>query len=161
MHDKPSVLLIEANNMIRDLIQLAIEWRGIPVMPAKDGSEALDLILRHSPSVVILDIFLPHEDGFELMRNLKNHSPFDTVFIVLSSLGFKEVVQKATRSGASDFIIKPFDVEILIHKVQQALRGDNNPGSIRVESDRPQKAPKQVLPWFPSIRLSKSELQSP
>jgi DNA-binding response OmpR family regulator len=84
-----------------------------------DGLEALDLFETWSPSLVTLDLRLPTISGFRLIELFKRQRP-DVPVIAATALDFEEAVEVA-RSGADDFITKPFDPRLLVAKVQFQL----------------------------------------
>ncbi len=87
---------------------------------AKDGFEAIDLILEKEPDVVILDIIMPRLDGLGVLeqinsKNLKKRP----LFIIVSAVGQDKITQRAMALGAEYYVVKPFDIEILISRLRQ------------------------------------------
>jgi DNA-binding response OmpR family regulator len=130
------ILVVEPDAMLRDLMELAINRlafnRPIKVLTAAGEADSLTLFKQAHPALVILDLFLsPASQASqpEPLSALDLISVFRagggegrTRVIAVSSLGYREIVQQAIVAGASDFIIKPFDVEEFILRVQAALR---------------------------------------
>ncbi len=119
-----SILLAEDDPTLRDLAALALNrsFDSYQVITASDGLEALKTIQACHPVLVILDILLPHLNGLEVIRRLKDQIQLEkTIPIVTTSLGFQEVVEQAVAAGAKDFIIKPYDVNTLTPRVRDAL----------------------------------------
>lgn len=116
------VLLAEDDRAVRDLIVLALERLNCRVITADNGATALALVRVHRPQLVLLDILLPQLNGLEVLRQLGDRALLDHVpVIVISALGYREVVQQALKAGAKDFVLKPFDVGLLTGKVQRVL----------------------------------------
>src|SRR5690554_4304896 len=92
---------------------------------AKDGIEALDLIEREEPDVLVLDIIMPILDGLGVLEKLNskvlNKKP---KVIVLSAVGQDKITQRAVEAGADYYVVKPFDMEIFIKRIRQLV--DNN-----------------------------------
>lgn len=87
---------------------------------AKDGMEALELIQRERPDLVILDIIMPHLDGLGVLEKL--HASEEDYFpkvIILSAVGQDKVTQRAIELGASYYVVKPFDFQILIKRLRE------------------------------------------
>ena len=89
---------------------------------AKDGIEALELIDRERPDVVVLDIIMPHLDGLGVLERL--HAAEDDFFpkiIMLSAVGQDKITQRAIELGASYYVVKPFDFEIFIKRLKEIV----------------------------------------
>ncbi|MBB6216641.1 two-component system response regulator (stage 0 sporulation protein A) [Anaerosolibacter carboniphilus] len=97
---------------------------------AKDGLEAIDLVTKKSPDVLVLDIIMPHLDGLGVLEklNLMNLEKFPKV-IVLSAVGQDKITQRAISLGADYYVVKPFDFEIFITRIRQ-LMGNNASASV-------------------------------
>jgi response regulator RpfG family c-di-GMP phosphodiesterase len=92
------------------------------VMAAESGGKALDLIHTTRPDLVLCDVMMPPPNGFELYRLLKSEPQMaDIPFIFLSARASKEDVLTGLRAGADDYLIKPFDAEILLTKIATML----------------------------------------
>lgn len=117
-----TVLVVEDDRALRDLMEFMLTRRGYAVLTAADGVEALELIRATPPQAILLDILLPQMNGLELMRQLQAEAAAPAVpIIVISALGFREVVQQAIAAGAHDFLLKPFDMRLLADKLSRVL----------------------------------------
>lgn len=85
---------------------------------AYHGNEALDLIFRESPDVVVLDIIMPHLDGLGVLERLQNESDKPRV-IILTAFGQESMTQRAVNLGADYYILKPFDLDTLGKRIRQ------------------------------------------
>jgi DNA-binding response OmpR family regulator len=123
MDTEKTVLLVEDEPALRDLIALILQnMVGCRVVTAGDGAEALKSFSELRPQAVILDILLPYMNGLDLLRKLKDQGDLDgTGVIVISALGYPEVVRQAAAAGARDFLVKPFDPEILAERVKTLI----------------------------------------
>jgi two-component system chemotaxis response regulator CheY len=120
--DSKSILLIEEDRIVADLVSLTLERMGYKVKVTSKPSEILALMAEVKPRLVLLDIFLPGWNGLDLLRDMKRAGWLKTSkVLVLSALGFREVVQQAVMLGASDFLMKPFDVDVLVEKVEKTI----------------------------------------
>ena len=87
---------------------------------AKDGLEAYDLITKLQPDVAIIDVIMPHLDGLGVLEKLNNTSlPFKPIYIMLSAVGQDKITQSAMALGAEYYIVKPFDMEVLVERIRQ------------------------------------------
>jgi len=87
---------------------------------AKDGFEAINMIIEKEPDIVILDIIMPHLDGLGVLEQIGTKSlKKRPLFIVLSAVGQDKITQQALSLGAEYYIVKPFDMEVLIARVRQ------------------------------------------
>jgi DNA-binding response OmpR family regulator len=122
-----SILLVEADPLQRDLIQLALRRSDTPCLHAKNGQEAVLLIQQKKPGLLLLDMHLPDQDGLELLESVKASGMLEQVVVmVLSSLGYPEIIQRAIRAGANDFLIKPLDIDLLQQRVKRLLAFGTN-----------------------------------
>lgn len=87
---------------------------------AKDGNEALDLIPELLPDIVLLDVIMPHLDGIGVLENLNmikmNKKP---ICIMLSAVGQDKITSRAIELGAEYYVVKPFDIELLITRIRE------------------------------------------
>ncbi len=116
------ILVIEADAMQRDLMQLALQRGGFEVVCTAHPERVRDLVLRHQPQMLILDMFMPKMNGLEIIKLLQHEGLLSgMVIIALSSLAFREIVHQAAVLGVSDFLIKPFSMDILLARVNQVF----------------------------------------
>ena len=104
---------------------------------AKDGLEAVDLIKEKLPDVAILDVIMPHLDGLGVLEKVNNGSNLDKkpICIMLSAVGQDKITQKAISLGAEYYMVKPFDIELLMQRIREIKnfkpRGVRNNFAIR------------------------------
>jgi two-component system KDP operon response regulator KdpE len=106
---------------IRRLLRTSLGAQGYRILEAGTGRDALDLIAREAPEVVLLDLGLPDLDGLEVIRRLRT-SGSKTAVIVLSSRGDERGKVEALDLGADDYVTKPFGMGELVARIRTALR---------------------------------------
>jgi two-component system chemotaxis response regulator CheY len=91
---------------------------------ARNGVLALEFVERHRPDIVFLDVMMPEMDGLEALQNIKTRFP-ETLVIMITGNPSKENVEEAIQSGASGFIIKPFNSARVIDTLNRAWQIEN------------------------------------
>ncbi|MBN1537986.1 MAG: response regulator [Anaerolineales bacterium] len=137
MNNKPTILLVEDDPALRDLIVLVLERKltsKMQLVTASNGQDALISLKKDHPDIMILDILLPLMNGLQVIQQMKNERIFDrTKIVVITALGFKEVVQKALNEGVSDFLVKPLDLNVLCTRVQRYIDELKKPSYTEIE----------------------------
>ena len=101
------ILLVEDDPFLIDIYTTKLKKVGFEVYVSRDGESALQLIEKERPDLVLLDIVLPHVDGWEILRKIKNNEKLkDIKIIILSNLGQKHEVEKGLKLGATKYLIK-------------------------------------------------------
>jgi two-component system KDP operon response regulator KdpE len=118
--DRTTVLLVEDDQNIVDLVRANLMARAHDVVVSKDGCDAVALVEAHQPDAVLLDLMLPGVDGFELCRELRERSPVG--IIVLSARRAETDKVRALNLGADDYMTKPFGIEELLARINATLR---------------------------------------
>jgi CheY-like chemotaxis protein len=133
--DKLTILVVEDEELLLDLLKEMLEDEGFRVLTAADGPQAVDLYRaeKDNVSLVLSDMGLPSMGGWEVLRQLKSINP--SVKVILSS-GFMDsrVRQDMVSAGAKDFIQKPYMPEKVIQKIRETIVGDEkkfDPSRIR------------------------------
>ncbi|HNB52600.1 MAG TPA: response regulator [Anaerolineales bacterium] len=118
----PTILLVEDDDIIRDLIILTLSKQNYHVVTANNGRDALARFQAYQPNLVILDILLPWMNGIDVLRYWKDKNLLGGVpVLIISALSHREIVQDAFDAGARDFLIKPFDKNVLLERLQRML----------------------------------------
>jgi len=115
-----SVLVVDDEKPLRDFVRRNLEVRGYHVLSAANGLEALAIFERERIDLIILDLMMPHLDGLEVTRRLREVSTVP--IIVLSALDEENDKVRAFDLGADDYLTKPFGVEELLGRVKAVLR---------------------------------------
>jgi len=118
----PSILVVEDEVAIAENIVALLAAHGYKMSSCGDGYEALELARKSPPDLVLLDVMLPRLSGFEICKLLRADPRTEKVKIIMvTGLDRGGDVEKAFASGADDYLVKPFDSDRLLKKVQKAL----------------------------------------
>jgi len=115
------ILLIEDDIHISRLLKMELEHEGYSVEELSSGLSALDQLEEANPHLVILDVMLPELDGFSVLEGLKEISPHTPVIMLTARTDLKDRV-RGLKSGADDYITKPFEIEELLARIEVILR---------------------------------------
>ena len=120
----PSVLVIDDEEQVRWLIRNALEQEGYDVREASNGKEGLEEYRAQPPDLVIMDIMMPTQDGFEGIRTLRQEFPASRVIAITGEgdmIGILNFLDVATMLGACRTFQKPFDIKALLDAVRAEL----------------------------------------
>ncbi len=118
----PRILLVEDNEMNRDMLSRRLLRRGYEVLIAVDGSEGVSKAQSERPDIVLMDMSLPGIDGWEATRRLKaDEAVQHTPVIALTAHAMEGDRQKALAAGCDDYETKPVDIERLVTKIDALL----------------------------------------
>ncbi len=119
MERVPSVLIVDDEDDFRETLAARLRRRGLVVRDAESGRRCLDLMGQAAFDVVILDVKMPGTDGIEVLEEIKKRRPFVEV-ILLTGHGSVEAGIEGMKLGAFDYVMKPTNIDELLHKVRQA-----------------------------------------
>ena len=119
MH-RPRILIADDDPTILKFLKANLEARGYETLTAMDGAEALHIVERELPDLVVLDIIMPKMDGFEVCERLREWSQIPIIMLTARD-DIKDKV-KCLNAGADDYITKPFGVDEFIARVRSVLR---------------------------------------
>ncbi len=121
----PKILIVDDESAMRTLLKDILEEfedKGVELLTANNGEEALESIKAEKPELVILDVLIPGMNGFEVCNTVKKGLGIKgTYIIMLTTAGQEYNKQKGKDVGADIFITKPFDPDELIEKVSKVL----------------------------------------
>jgi two-component system OmpR family response regulator len=125
----PSVLVVDDEPNIRELVQVALQFHGCAVTTAATGKDALRQAATDRPDLIVLDVVLPDLDGFEVCRRLRSGgNEVPVIFLTARDTSSDTVTGLAL--GGDDYVTKPFSVESLVARVRAVLRrASRAPGS--------------------------------
>jgi len=120
---KKTVLIVEDDKFLRELISRKILNEGFDISEAVDGEDGLKKVKEEKPDLILLDLILPGIDGFEFLARIKEDSSLAQIpVIILSNLGQKEDIEKGMKLGAVDYLIKAhFTPREIIEKIKANL----------------------------------------
>ena len=120
---KNSILIVEDETAIRDMLALVLEQNGFSTSAAGDTHSAQKMIAEHSPDLILLDWMLPGISGVEWARRLKKDPGYhDIPIILLTARGEEEDKVRGLEIGADDYLTKPFSPKELIARIRAVLR---------------------------------------
>ena len=118
----PKILLVEDNEMNRDMLSRRLERRGYQVIIAVDGQEGVALARAHVPDLILMDMSLPVLDGWEATRQLKAALQTRAIpIIALTAHAMSGDREKALEAGCDDYDSKPVEFARLLGKIQALL----------------------------------------
>lgn len=143
-----NVLVVDDDRNLRKIISTNLELAGFSVVTAADGREALHKIEEITPDIVLLDLMMPHMDGYEVARRIRGHhnpSIANVPIIILTAKSETEDKLRGFEAGADDYITKPFGPQELLARVRAKIRRvevDSSlspltrlPGNLAIESE--------------------------
>lgn len=114
------VLVVDDDPNVREIIRLYFEKQHIEMLEAHDSATALEMVEKHSPDIIILDVMMPVVDGFETCREIRKR--FDTPIIMLTAKGEEFDRVLGLELGADDYVTKPFSPRELIARIKAIFR---------------------------------------
>jgi two-component system alkaline phosphatase synthesis response regulator PhoP len=124
MAGETAALVVEDDEQIAYILRFILEREGFQVHAAPDGRTALELIgSLPAPAIVLLDVMLPHADGYELLGCVRAQPGWQAVpVILLTSRSQEEDIVRGLEAGANDYIVKPFKAEELRARVRRLVK---------------------------------------
>jgi two-component system, cell cycle response regulator DivK len=120
------LLLVEDNEMNRDMLSRRLARRGYEILVATDGSEGLAEATRHLPDLIIMDMSLPVLDGWESTRALKQQPETRSIpVLALTAHAMAGERERALEAGCNDYDTKPVDFNRLLGKIETLLSGSS------------------------------------
>lgn len=127
-----TILIVDDEKIVRDLLQDILEEKGFRTLAAKDGEEALELYRNHTFDLVFLDLKLPGMSGLDVLRHLKSKYSNVQIVVITGYLDDKQAAQ-AISDGALGCIFKPFQIKEILNLVQAVF---SEQGVIEIDSSR-------------------------
>jgi CheY-like chemotaxis protein len=123
----PKVLVVDDSLSVRKVVEKALEGRGLQVLAAASGAEAIAMIDRERPDVVICDVILPDKDGYQICQYVRTHPTIGaTPVLLISGIDNGTVQARAAEVRSDEVLFKPFGVEDLVRKIDHLLAGRSN-----------------------------------
>ena len=118
----PKILLVEDNEMNRDMLSRRLQRRGYSVVIAQDGEQGLSLARSEAPDLILMDISLPVMDGWQVTKLLKSNTNTSHIpVIALTAHAMVSDRQKAFETGCDDYDTKPVEISRLSEKIENLL----------------------------------------
>ncbi len=122
MSETKKILVVEDDLVTQRVLSARLEINGYEVITAQDGEEGLRKARSEHPDLVMLDLMLPKMTGYEVCRMLKFDDKYKKIpIIILSSLDQQDEREKAVVAGADAYFIKPFDLKLLLVKIEDFI----------------------------------------
>lgn len=119
------VLTVDDSRMIRTLVRKYLAPFNMEILEAENGEQGLGLARQHQPDLVILDVNMPVMDGPEMLRNLRaDPATKGLKVLMLTAESGEKLVLEVIKMGISDYIVKPFEEELLVKKVTRIIQAD-------------------------------------
>ncbi len=118
----PLVLIVDDDEKVRELVRVNLEFEGYLVREAGSADEGLTAIDEAKPDLILLDVMMPHVDGWEMLRRVQEQYGAGVIPVVMFSGKVDEEAQtRAALGGAQAFVGKPFDLQHLIDQTKQIV----------------------------------------
>ena len=130
-----SILIVEDDNNIADLLRLYLEKEGYQATIAADGTQGIDLYRKLRPDLVLLDVMMPGVDGWGVLRAIRQDS--QTPVIMLTAKGETTDKVSGLKQGADDYITKPFEMKEVLARIEAVLR--------RTAADGDKEKPRRLV----------------
>jgi DNA-binding response OmpR family regulator len=112
------ILVLEPNLLQCDLIKIALARNNMTPIICQEASALRRQLLEHRPEVLLIDTYLPGQNGLDLISQLTTEGLLGrTRVFFLSSMGYPEIVQKAAKLGAAEFLVKPLNPDLLVTRI--------------------------------------------
>ena len=119
----PTVLVVDDNQQNLELLQAYLEDVDCQAIPARDGLEALEIIAKDPPDLILLDVMMPKMSGFEVCKRIKNDpKTSDIPVIMVTALNEFGDIERAIDSGTDDFLSKPVNKLELLTRIKTMLK---------------------------------------
>lgn len=146
MEKRPRILVVDDDPNLRMIFRETLEFEKYRVLEASDGAQALELLKKQRPDLILLDIMLPGIDGIKIAEIIKsNISTSQIPIIFLTARGHTEDKVKALKSGGDDYLVKPIDSTELVARIESILQRTEKelatspttklPGSVSIEKE--------------------------
>ncbi len=124
MSEAKPILLVEDNEINREMLTRRLNRAGLTVIAAGDGQEALEMMVSDQPAVVLMDMNLPVLDGWTACRRAREDERISRIpIIALTAHAMETDRQKAMQAGCDDYATKPIDFPDLLEKIDRLTRG--------------------------------------
>lgn len=127
---KTRVLLVDDDPQVIETARAALESNGYELLVARDGNQALAMVERDGPSLMILDMVMPRRSGLNVLQKLRRNRAMPLPVIMMTADGSSRHRAFAETLGVSDYLCKPFDMNRLVESVKRALTHAAEPATV-------------------------------
>lgn len=120
IHMAEKILIVDDQFGIRILLNEVLQKEGYETYQASNGAQALEIVDRYSPDLVLLDMKIPGMDGIEILKRMKQKDP-DIRVIIMTAYGELDMIQEAKELGVLTHFAKPFDIDDIRNAVKQYI----------------------------------------
>ena len=113
------ILIVEDEDKIRKIVKTFLEKKSFGIVEVSDGKDAIDSFLTEKPDLVILDVMLPHKNGFEICKEIREFGNTPILMLTAKTQDTDEI--NGFQLGVDDFLRKPFSLEVLLVRVNKLL----------------------------------------
>ena len=166
------VLVVDDSLSVRKVVEKALEGRGLQVLAAGSGAEAIQIIDRDRPDIVICDVILPDKDGYQICEYVRAHPSISTTpFLLISGIDNGTVQARAAEVRSDEVMFKPFGVDDLVRKINAFLgkraNGSTPPNTMPaaarppVMAAAPPPTPAPVVTFAPAAAAAAPPVAAP
>ncbi len=124
-----TILVVDDSPLLRRLVNHILSKKGYRILEASNGREALLILKKERPDLILLDIMMPEMDGTSFMKELRKCAEYaDIPVLVLTAVGERSMIDEMKSLGVVDFLFKPFSPIKLESIVKRILKGAENAG---------------------------------
>ena len=131
MNNRTCIMAVDDEPVILTILKRILEPEGYEVVTASDGLSALVLLDKRKPDLVLLDIMMPGLDGFQVLDSIRER--FDVPVIMLTARCDQESLVETLKTGADDYVRKPFSAAVLLARITAKLRRVEQSGQRQYE----------------------------
>ncbi|WP_289059654.1 response regulator transcription factor [uncultured Mesotoga sp.] len=154
---KGRVIVVEDDPHIGKLLKMELTHEGYSVELTADGFDAIGLLEAELPDLVILDVMLPGKNGFEILEEIRENFSTELPVIMLTAKGDVSDRIRGLKSGADDYLPKPFEIEELLARIEAVMRRKGIPERINYHEITLDNRTREVQINDRPVRLSKTE----
>jgi len=125
------ILLVEDEERLLEVVKLNLELEGHEIVAARDGKEALERFHHERFDLILLDVMLPHMDGFSVCRSIRLENRKVPILFLTAKNSAQDRVM-GLKIGGDDYLVKPFDLEELLLRVQRLLERGSSDNKIGI-----------------------------
>lgn len=117
--DHPLVIVAEDDPALREIVSTILEEAGFRVLAARDGGEAVELLSKHTPDIMLTDLRMPVLDGYAVLETVRQSTPaHEIAVVIMSARSARADIRRGMLLGADDYLVKPFSPDELLHSLQ-------------------------------------------